>query len=168
MPMMNRVSRRIIIAWPAGLLYNWPVRTRRHIITITTRLVVFALLVQPVLASACHSLGDVHVICRDGGTSAIIVQNDTVPAELSERETCCAAVSLPPIDGTALAAAPDDLSAVFVIPIWHRHKQRSDAAAEPRAPPALLFSGTYFSRKDLIDDTGYTYALGTLRRAAEL
>ena len=42
------------------------------------------------MALACHSIGDVHVICKDGHVAAVLIDRETQSEVLQEEEDCCA------------------------------------------------------------------------------
>ena len=50
----------------------------------------FLLLTQSAMALACHSIGDVHVICKDGHVAAVLIDRETQSEVLQEEEDCCA------------------------------------------------------------------------------
>ena len=96
------------------------------------------LLASSVTASACHSVGDVHVICKNGTISALYVENKGKATE-AESPDCC------PMAGFALAETaqarpvnrPLDTQTT---PLPHSAPMmRADAPAPPRGPPTGLF-----------------------------
>lgn len=96
------------------------------------------LLASNVTASACHSVGDVHVICKNGMISALYVENKGKATE-AESPDCC------PMAGFALAetaqARPVNRPLVTqTTPLPHSAPMmRADAPAPPRGPPTGLF-----------------------------
>ena len=84
------------------------------------------LLASSVTASACHSVGDLHVICKNGTISALYVENKGKATE-AESPDCC------PMAGFALAETAQ-------APLPHSTPMmRADAPAPPRGPPTELF-----------------------------
>jgi hypothetical protein len=96
------------------------------------------LLASSVTASACHSVGDVHVICKNGTISALYVENKGKATE-AESPDCC------PMAGFALAeiaqARPVNRPLdTQTTPLPHSAPMmRADAPARPRGPPTELF-----------------------------
>lgn len=96
------------------------------------------LLASSVTASACHSVGDVHVICKNGTISALYVENKGKATEV-ENPDCC------PMAGFALAETAQARPAnrqldTQTTPLPHSAPMmRADAPARPRGPPTELF-----------------------------
>jgi len=42
------------------------------------------------MASACHSIGDVHVICKEGHVAVVLIDRETQSEVSQEEEDCCA------------------------------------------------------------------------------
>lgn len=48
------------------------------------------MLTQSALAMACHSFGDVHVICKEGHVAVVLIDRETQSEVSQEEEDCCA------------------------------------------------------------------------------
>jgi len=55
-----------------------------------TSLFCLAVLTQSALAMACHSFGDVHVICKEGQFAVVLIDRETQSEVSQEEEDCCA------------------------------------------------------------------------------
>ena len=95
------------------------------------------LLLSGAAASACHAIGDVHIICKDGAISALYVESETAEKAANDPECC-------PMAGFALPVAAIAGSHKAPISAGKYHKQpdmhalRSDTNAVPRGPPSRL------------------------------
>ncbi|CAI8221165.1 MAG: Uncharacterised protein [Alphaproteobacteria bacterium] len=95
------------------------------------------LLLSGAAASACHAVGDVHVICHDGKIEALYVESEMAEDAATHPECC-------PMAGFALPVAA--IAATHQAPLstakFHKqpdmHKLRSDTHAVPRGPPSRL------------------------------
>ena len=95
-------------------------------------------LASSVTASACHGIGDVHVICKDGSVSALYIEDEGAAAGAKSPDCCpMAGFALPETDTAPMAA---DHRETQPTPFRHSvHAIRADAPAPPRGPPARLF-----------------------------
>ena len=88
-------------------------------------------------ASACHAIGDVHIICKDGAVSALYVESETAEDTANNPEFCPMAGFALPVAAIAAAHKPTILAGKY-----HKqpdmHKLRSDTHAVPRGPPSRL------------------------------
>ena len=57
---------------------------------ILTSIFCFLLLTQSAIALACHSIGDVHVICKEGHVAVVLIDHKTQSEVSQEEEDCCA------------------------------------------------------------------------------
>jgi hypothetical protein len=102
--------------------------------------VIFAalLLASSVTATACHSVGDVHVICKNGEVSALYVESPDAPPAPQNPECC-------PMAGFDAAAEPPRHHAQAQKTAYPSalprmaHIIRVDAHASVRGPPLRLF-----------------------------
>lgn len=96
------------------------------------------LLVSTAASAACHGVGDVHIICKDGQISALYVENEAAQ-DTDNKAECCpmAGFALPMAAFAALPMA----AATSTQTRFQRgmHMLRLDAHAAPRGPPARLF-----------------------------
>ena len=96
----------------------------------------FLLLTQSAVALSCQSIGDIHVICKEGHVAVVLIDRETRSGESQEEENCCADM--------AVSAGQDHVmvgfEAITVIrsispeivatnPLAHR-------TAKPREPPS--------------------------------
>lgn len=96
------------------------------------------LLASSVTASACHGVGDVHVICKDGEVAALYVEDESAVAA-AESPDCCPMVGFALAETNIVPATTDPLE-TQTTPLPHSaHTIRADAPALPRGPPARLF-----------------------------
>jgi len=95
------------------------------------------LLVSSAATAACHGVGDVHIICKDGQISPLYVENEAAQ-DTDNKVDCC------PMAGFA-AAETHKVHAIgtaqTISPPLPRgaDKRHADAPALPRGPPARLF-----------------------------
>ncbi len=98
----------------------------------------FFLLLQTGFAAACHSVGDVHVICHDDGIKLVYSETQSPTAAAQNIETpCCSALSL--ADATTV---PLIAPGIAVLPAAQKHtaipSPRETAFTPPkRGPPSL-------------------------------
>jgi hypothetical protein len=98
------------------------------------------LLVSSAASAACHSVGDVHIICKDGQISALYVENDNDTAQNTDNKTDCCPMAGFALPMATFAALP--MAAVTSTQTRFQrgmHMLRLDAHAAPRGPPARLF-----------------------------
>jgi hypothetical protein len=100
----------------------------------------FLLLTQSALAMACHSFGDVHVICKEGHVAVVLIDRETQSEVSQEEEDCCASM----VVSAGRDHATIGFEAIAIIrsmspeivatnPLAHR-------TAKPREPPSnILF-----------------------------
>ena len=88
-------------------------------------------------ASACHTVGDVHVICHGGKIKALYVESE-MEEDAATHPECCpmAGFALPAAAIAATHQAP--LSTVKFRKQPDIHTLRSDLHAVPRGPPSRL------------------------------
>lgn len=105
-----------------------------------TSLFCLAVLTQSALAMACHSFGDVHVICKQGHVAFVFIDRETQSEVSHEEEDCCANMVVSDarhhgatgFEAIAIirTTSPD---IVATTPLTHR-------TAKPREPPSnILF-----------------------------
>ena len=88
-------------------------------------------------ASACHAVGDVHIICKDGTVSALYVESKTAENTANDPECCPMAGFALPVAAIAAVHKP----AILVGKYPKRpdmYKLRSNTHAVPRGPPSRL------------------------------
>ena len=96
------------------------------------------LLASSVTASACHGVGDVHVICINGTVQAFYVEDEETAAA-GETNDCCPMAGFDLADNmigptkTALRA-PQNTRLTY-----HAPPSRAHTPSQPRGPPARLF-----------------------------
>jgi 7-cyano-7-deazaguanine synthase in queuosine biosynthesis len=96
------------------------------------------LLTQAALASACHSVGEVHVICSAQGLETVYVPSPETEAQ--PRPDCCPTAASTMLEALSLAFRPGANAAPKAPIIWPQHALRFDSAATPRAPPKSVFA----------------------------
>ena len=64
-------------------------RAQKRATQILTSVFCLVMLTQSALAMACHSFGDVHVICKDGHVAVVLIDRETQSEILPEDEDCC-------------------------------------------------------------------------------
>lgn len=96
------------------------------------------LLASSVTASACHGVGDVHVICKDGAVRALYVEDKGVAAETATPD-CCPMAGFALADNAIGALKPKPETAQTPDLAYHAPSRRTHAPAQPRGPPAQLF-----------------------------
>jgi streptogramin lyase len=64
-------------------------RAQKRATQILTSVFCLVMLTQSALAMACHSFGDVHVICEDGHFAVVLIDRETQSEILPEDEDCC-------------------------------------------------------------------------------
>ena len=61
----------------------------KHAKQLLTSVFCLVMLTQSAMAGACHTFGDVHVICRDGHVAVVLIDRETQSEILPEDEDCC-------------------------------------------------------------------------------
>ena len=95
------------------------------------------LLLSGAVASACHTVGDVHLICHDGKIEAFYVESE-MAEDAATRPQCCpmAGFAVPVVAIAPTHQAPLSTAKFRKQPDIHR--LRSDMHAVPRGPPSRL------------------------------
>lgn len=96
----------------------------------------FLLLVQTGVAAACHSVGDVHVICHSDGIETVYVETKTQTESQRGEKDCCPTFSARPDDGENINAMPRSTAPAAAAA--YRHPNASNLVFLPpsRGPPA--------------------------------
>ena len=104
-----------------------------------TGIFCFLLLSQSAMALACHSIGDVHVICKEGHVAVVLIDRETQSEISQEKEDCCTSMVVSASwDVTTIGfeaiAIIRSMSPKIVAsnPFAHR-------TAKPREPPSNIF-----------------------------
>ena len=61
----------------------------KHAKQFLTSVFCLVMLTQSAIAVACHSFGDVHVICREGQFAVVLIDRETQSEVSHEDEDCC-------------------------------------------------------------------------------
>ena len=61
----------------------------KHAKHFLTNVFCLVMLTQSAVAVACHSFGDVHVICRDGHVAVVLIDRETQSEILPDDKDCC-------------------------------------------------------------------------------
>ena len=103
-----------------------------------TSIFCFLLLSQSAMALACHSIGDVHVICKEGHVAVVLSDRETQSEVSQEKEDCCASMGVSAgwdvtTIGFEAIAIIRSMSPKIVVtkPLAHR-------TIKPREPPSSI------------------------------
>ena len=88
-------------------------------------------------AAACHGVGDVHVICKNGTMAPLYVENKGDVETAKPLECCMGGFALDETDSGALPGFT--LSAPHIFSHHHAPKPRLDFHTTPRGPPTDRF-----------------------------